>query len=261
MSVERREGFGVVMLTGHEYSARVVFNGLKHAVPFTAVIRESPASKSQLVRRRIQKLGILTVAGQLAFQLGMAKVLRSSAKARASEIEREFGFSQAPIEGVPVLDVVSVNDETCRAELRKLRPSIVLVNGTRIISRDTLSCTGAQFINIHAGITPRYRGVHGGYWALAEGDADHCGVTVHLVDPGIDTGGILRQARIFPTAKDNFTTYTLLQLAAGIPLVQEAIQDLRAGRVELRNGPDGSKLWSHPTIWQYFYNRWRRGVR
>jgi methionyl-tRNA formyltransferase len=44
---------------------------------------------------------------------------------------------------------------------------------------------------VHAGITPRYRGTHGGYWVLLNNDPGHCGVTIHLVDPGIDTGSIV----------------------------------------------------------------------
>ena len=42
---------------------------------------------------------------------------------------------------------------------------------------------------MHAGITPQYRGVHGGYWAVVNNDPEHCGVTIHFVDKGIDTGG------------------------------------------------------------------------
>ena len=57
-----------------------------------------------------------------------------------------------------------------------------------------LGSLGCPVVNVHAGITPRYRGVHGGYWALAERHPEWVGTTVHLVDPGIDTGAILAQA-------------------------------------------------------------------
>ena len=50
-------------------------------------------------------------------------------------------------------------------------------------------------LNYHAGITPKYRGMNGGYWALATGDAGNFGATVHLVDAGVDTGGVLHQVR------------------------------------------------------------------
>ena len=61
-----------------------------------------------------------------------------------------------------------------------------MVNGTRIISSRVLDSIGCPIINTHAGITPRYRGVHGGYWALAEGHPEEVGTTVHLVDKGIE---------------------------------------------------------------------------
>jgi phosphoribosylglycinamide formyltransferase 1 len=94
--------------------------------------------------------------------------------------------SKTPMERVP-----SVNSNVGRALLRKLAPYVLLVIGTRIIGNETLHALDAPFINYHAGITPKYRGVHGAYWACVEGDTEHCGVSVHLVDTGIDTGPVL----------------------------------------------------------------------
>ena len=108
--------------------------------------------------------------------------------------------------------------------------AVVVVNGTRIIARRVLEASDAVFINTHCGITPEYRGVHGGYWALYRSDPENCGVTVHLVDPGIDTGGILAQQRIEPGPHDNFVTYPYLQLAAGLPLLVEAVGSALEGR-------------------------------
>jgi len=127
-----------------------------------------------------------------------------------------------------------------------------VVNGTRIISKKVLSSVACPFLNTHAGITPLYRGVHGGFWALANNDAAHCGASVHVVDAGIDTGGIVAQAMIYPTTADNFATYPLLQLAAGLPLLAQAVDDVLAGRLQIRPAPAGpSRLWSHPTLSQY----------
>ena len=70
------------------------------------------------------------------------------------------------------------------ALLTSLRPVVVVVNGTRIIAARVLESAGCPVVNLHAGITPRYRGVHGGYWALAERHPEWVGTTVHLVDPG-----------------------------------------------------------------------------
>jgi methionyl-tRNA formyltransferase len=140
---------------------------------------------------------------------------------------------------------------------------VVVVSGTRIIARDVLENVPARFVNLHAGITPAYRGVHGGYWALADGRPEACGVTIHLVDAGIDTGAVLAQAPIRPSLHDNFTTYPLLQLAAGLPLLVDVVRRLQSGEAPqpIAAPPGPSRLHSHPTLWQYLYYRITRRVR
>jgi methionyl-tRNA formyltransferase len=132
--------------------------------------------------------------------------------------------------------------------------------GTRIIGSETLKAVGAPFINYHAGITPKYRGVHGAYWARVSGDAEHCGISVHLIDAGIDTGPVLYHARIVPTAEDNFSTYPYLQLAAGLPLLSRAAKDALSGTLRPREVNLPSRLWSHPTFWSYCANGLRCGI-
>jgi methionyl-tRNA formyltransferase len=114
---------------------------------------------------------------------------------------------------------------------------------------------------MHAGITPKYRGVHGAYWAQVARDAQHAGVTIHLVDPGIDTGGILYQARITPEASDNYCTYPLLQIAAGRPLLLQAVSDALNHQTQVLGSTLPSRLYFHPTLWQYVWFRLTRGAR
>ena len=92
------------------------------------------------------------------------------------------------------------------------------------------SRSAVRSINMHAGITPRYRGVHGGYWALAEQHPEWVGTTVHLVDPGIDTGGILAQATFEVTGEDTIATYPDLHLVHGLPLLGAQVDKVMAGR-------------------------------
>ena len=152
--------------------------------------------------------------------------------------------------------VNSVNDDRCLQILQSIQPDLVIVNGTRIISEQVLREVSCKFINLHAGITPKYRGVHGAYWALVNNDEAHCGVTIHLVDAGIDTGGVIARQKITVSQKDNFVTYPLLQLAAGIPYMKKAIEDILQNRLALLTAnTTESRLWSHPTIWEYLFYR------
>src|SRR5258708_18088811 len=104
--------------------------------------------------------------------------------------------------------------------MQRLTPRAVLVVGTRIIAEEVLRAIDAPFINYHAGITPKYRGVHGGYWAKAEGDPGNFGCTVHPLDKGIDTGEALYQARLAPGATDNYSIFPHLLLIAALPLLE-----------------------------------------
>jgi len=102
-------------------------------------------------------------------------------------------------------EIGSVNAPVCRQALRQFRPDVVVVYGTRIIRWRTLGALAAPFINCHAGINPKYRGQNGAYWARSRADDAHAGVTVHLVDEGVDTGAVLYQAKVF--ARDDNNRY------------------------------------------------------
>ena len=158
--------------------------------------------------------------------------------------------------------VSSANSLEAQDLLQKLNPQIVIVSGTRILSKALLSKISCPIINMHAGITPKYRGVHGAYWAFAQGLPDLAGVTVHYVDAGIDTGKVIMQALVKKTEQDNFTTYPILQIIAGLPLLEAAVKDILAGgHPESVSLTQESSLWSHPTVFEYLYFRFSRGVK
>jgi folate-dependent phosphoribosylglycinamide formyltransferase PurN len=106
--------------------------------------------------------------------------------------------------------------------------------------------------------------VHGGYWALAEHHPEWVGTTVHVVDPGIDTGGILGQVTFTVTNDDSIGTYADLHLVHGLPLLAAQVEKvLEGGALEPGEASvaPGSYLRYHPTLWGYFRRRWSSGVR
>lgn len=134
------------------------------------------------------------------------------------------------------------------------------VYGTRIIGKRTLAAVPASFINYHAGITPKYRGQHPVYWALVENDRSHAGVTIHLVDEGVDTGAVLYQETVQVSPRDNITTYQYVQMAVALPLFVRAIEDALCDRINPRTVDLPSRLWFPPTLRQYVMNGIRRSV-
>ena len=246
----------IIMLTGGSESSIYMYNALKKEFNISKIVLEGKEDKKKFLKRRIKRLGIMRVIGQVLFQLVIPPLQRKFSQNRIEEIKTKYGLDDEPFHNSEIKRFISVNSEECIDFLTAEEPDIVIVNGTRIISKKVLNSVNGNFINTHMGITPRYRGVHGGYWAIANNDKENCGVTVHLVDSGIDTGAILYQQIIGTTYDDNFSTYTYLQIGEGIKLMKKAIS--AATNKELKSHlvhSEFSKLWYHPTIWYYFY-RW-----
>ena len=251
----------IVLLAGEWDTTPIVYNFLKDDFKVVQVIMEDPVPRKVFLKKRIKKLGFINVAGQVLFSLLIAKPMTKTSGSRISQIKEQYKLKTTAIPKRILHKVNSVNDTTTIELLRTIQPDLIIVHGTRIISKKVLAANTCSFLNIHAGITPRYRGSYGAYWALANNDAAHCGVTVHLVDAGIDTGNILAQVAIPYTKKDNFVTYPYLQLPEGLIALKEVIKKMEVKeRPVIKNNLD-SALWHHPTLWGYLWKRLTKGVK
>jgi methionyl-tRNA formyltransferase len=78
--------------------------------------------------------------------------------------------------------------------LQRMQADILLLGGVPIIRANVLSVPKLCTLNIHMGLLPKFRGVNVAEWSV------FCnapvGVTVHQVDPGVDTGAILYREEI-----------------------------------------------------------------
>jgi folate-dependent phosphoribosylglycinamide formyltransferase PurN len=239
----------------------MMVNALRVEYPDLQLAIENPISRYILLKKRVARLGLVRVGGQILFMLYLVMLKRLSAKSIQS-IVASSGLSAKPPHGLSIAQFDSVNSQACIEWLQKKKPTVVILNGTSILSTELLASCNALFLNIHCGVTPTYRGVHGGYWALFCGDKDSVGVTVHVVDKGVDTGNIVFQETIQIDHQDNFLTYPVKQYIVGIPLIRQAIADAVSGNLKTYRRDDlPSAIWSHPTIWQYIWARLRYGVR
>ena len=249
---------GVAMVATWSPSTRLIFEALDARFGVDELIVEPPVTAAERFAYRRRRLGLAKAIGQAAFAVLAVPLLRRRAAERLAELAP--AAADAPPPG-RAHQVSSVNAPEAVARLRSLAPRVVVVSGTRIISSEVLDSVPAVFLNVHAGITPAYRGVHGGYWALAQGDPNHCGATVHVVDAGVDTGAIAAQAIVSPTARDSFVTYPLLQLRAALPDLLGAVEDALAGQLRTRAPAGPSRQWFHPTLLEYLVARVTKGVR
>jgi folate-dependent phosphoribosylglycinamide formyltransferase PurN len=175
----------------------------------------------------------------------------------------ECNLDNSDIPNEVITKINSVNAKKVADIINREKPDYIIVNGTRIISRNVLNSTNIKFINIHAGITPAYRGVHGAYWALVNREKNLAGVTVHYVNSGVDTGEIISQTTIAIDKSDCIITYPIKQLNEGLKLLSDFLKHKEIGGsftpklIEVNH----SEQWFHPGFFQYLYHRIVYGIK
>lgn len=252
----------IVMLCKAGDNTSIVYNRLRQEFTIDALIVEDAVPRSQFLKKRIKKQGLFKTVGQMAFVALVVPILRKQSAERYKQIlEENHASIDSAVFKENAIHVSSANSPECIALLQEIKPDIVVVNGTRILSKEVLESIDAVFINMHAGITPKYRGSNGAYWAVYNQDRENAGVTVHLVDEGIDTGNILYQSVIKITEADNYSTYPALQMCAGVEDEIKAIRDVMNGTLRRMHNDLPSSIYNHPTLVQYLYHRIKYKVK
>lgn len=249
----------VAMLIQPGTNPEIVVNAVKAAFPNLVVIEEQPESKKLFIKRRAKKLGWLQALGQLATMV-VSKYGKRFTTGRAQEILEEFGANPVVDSTIRRIAVTSANSPEFLKVLTEIRPAALLLVSTRMLKAETLAGIPCPTLNLHAGINPQYRGLQGGYWSRVMRDDGNFGTTVHLVDTGVDTGGVLHQLRLKPSKRDTMHTYPLLQTAAATSIVIQSLHDAVTGNLKPLKIAAPSRQWYHPPIWTWLWNGITRGI-
>ncbi|NOQ74471.1 MAG: formyl transferase [Crocinitomix sp.] len=242
----------IVVIASEGLTTNLLAERLSAHMNVTKVFIETAESKTMILKRRRKRLGFLKTAGQVLF-MTLALPFVKSRKNRISQIIQQYSLSGKTIDSELIQRINTVHDAELVQAIEKENPTLIFINGTRILKKTLLDKINCPIVNIHVGITPKYRGVHGGYWAVHNKDLAHFGVTLHLVDAGIDTGQVIAQKVISPEKEDNFKTYPVLQYCNGLDLISENFEGLLSGELKtVRPITDESQLHYHPTLWEFW---------
>lgn len=133
---------------------------------------------------------------------------------------------------LPVLQPPTLRDPEVVAQLAALRPkAIIAVAYGQILRQEVLNIPSRGTLNVHPSLLPRWRGASPIPAAILAGD-DQTGVSIILMDAGMDSGPILAQRRS-PIAPSD-TTASLLEKLSVISanLLAETLPRWLAGEIE-----------------------------
>ena len=122
---------------------------------------------------------------------------------------------------LPVVQPVNLKGKEVVEQLAGLHPEVIVVAAFgQILPQSVLDIPGYGCINIHPSLLPRFRGASPVAAAILAGD-EFTGVSIMLMDKGLDTGPILARAQIPISPQDTTGSLTgKLSLIAAQLLVE-----------------------------------------
>ena len=132
---------------------------------------------------------------------------------------------------IQVIQPESLKDDTAADYMAGLAPDVIVVAAYgRLIPQRILSLPKYGCVNIHPSLLPRYRGPSPVATAILEGDAV-TGVSIMLLDAGMDSGPLLRQQETTISDTDTTGSLTLKLAERGAKLLGETLPGWIAGKI------------------------------
>lgn len=211
---------------------------------------EKKISKWKLLKNRYKKVGFVKLLDIITFQVLIQKIDRflfqiSKKNENAIKIKNSINLDS------------SVNSSKSIAIVKALNPDLIIIAGTRILSSRFISSIDCKIINIHLGLTPKYRGVLGGIWPQLKMDSKNVGVTLHYVNAGIDTGQIISQQRVSPKGVFRIEEINQNLLEEGCVLLNTFL-DKPLDYIGKNLALTKSELSYHPGISDYLKYLWKK---
>jgi len=183
--------------------------------------------------------------------------------------------------GVMVRQPPSFRQEAAVSELASLQPDVAVVAAYgRILPGQVLAIPPRGFVNIHPSMLPRYRGPSPVVTALLDG-VESTGVSLMLLDEGMDTGPILAQREEPVLPHDTAESLTARLFLRGAELLRETLPPWLRGEVSpvpqdhskatvtrMVQREDGEADWNLPAVelerrvraytpWPGLYTQWK----
>ena len=222
----------LVILTGggleHRYVTDVLASSYGDALQ--AVIVAQPSMPlHRRVRSSVRRYSTRQLVSRF-YAKAYAKLTRRGQRS-AAEYERRFLPGGQPDECVweNLLHTVPTHSgQTCLTLLRRLAPDIIAVYGTGIITAPVMELARVAILNMHTGLSPRYRGSDTIFWPLHNEEPEWVGTTIHVLDEGVDSGPIISSGRPEIRGDDTEESLFCKAVIVGARLYVEAIGSVYA---------------------------------
>jgi phosphoribosylglycinamide formyltransferase-1 len=151
------------------------------------------------------------------------------------------GLAHADRYGIPSFVVSPGNFENraawaeeLLASIKNFNPDLIILAGfMRILPPNFVRAVSPRLINTHPSLLPLFPGAHAVHDAMAAGAAE-TGVTIHIVDEGVDTGPHLAQAKVTVLPEDTEESLHERIKVVERQLLVQVVADIANGKIKLQ---------------------------
>lgn len=188
---------------------------------------------------------------------------RADCERNLLSLGREWSEAIRQVQLVPAGEI---NDAVWTERMQAADVALIAVFGSSILREPWLSAYSKRMVNMHLGLSPYYRGSATNFWPLYYAEPEYVGATLHLIDPGVDSGPILRHAR--PRIYPDDTPHTIGNQAirAGSEALSRTLREYATGQiapVPQWEAPRSRYFRSReftPALLKGFLERWNAGL-
>lgn len=234
----------VVITQKSAWGAAILQELARQRVPIEAIVLERASARTGTQLRRVRahskRLGTVEL-----LRLVRKKLVRTYRRSR-SDAEWSRDDFYRPL-AAALHDVDDLNSPESERLLTQLDPDLLVIGTSRILRPHIISVPRIGVLNAHPGLLPAYRGVDVIPWAIHNGDP--VGISIHFVDPGVDTGDVVAQETIEVRSTDTLSAVKERAGQAAAEHMAETVRRLMAGQ-ELDPVPqraeDGTQYYRMP---------------
>lgn len=198
----------VLLLTHDSREARWIAQALARELNLVGIVLPKPGPRppKQVWRRRVYA-GIGPTAYELLLK-SYRTIRQSPTERRVLRIERRLQaqakawlFEQLNSRepewpaAVERKRVQRFNSPETRDWCAAKEPELLLVYGTPILRPKLIKLPARGCLNVHGSLLPEYRGTRSAFFQVLHEAWDTVGVTIHFIDPQVDTGKIVLQKK------------------------------------------------------------------
>ncbi len=146
--------------------------------------------------------------------------------------------------GIPVMQPEKLRQPEAMEQLRAWNPDLIVVAAFgQILRREVLGLPRFGCINVHASLLPRWRGAGPINAAILHGD-EETGVTIMVMDVGLDTGPMLRMESIRLTRDETAGSAFEKLSHLGADLLIRTLPDYLSGKLQPLPQPEAGVTYA-----------------